>query len=249
MSFPPPGRQSGAAHHEYCNTSLCCRCQQRSWTTKLGNERLCGPCAACCRECGRAPAPHLDGLNDGLCAQCRGMCGRCQGPLPAEGACGCRKWRERANGDPVGYILQALPQPLMQALGHRLPQSVHEVIHQELARRTADQLLDRLERRWNVRWAHALHEKDEDGRRRWAPQEIAEALLRPGHCSHPQCEDGYLVTTDTPCTHCQQPMHRFVTSVADHTATPAHARTAAAEIRRALLDNRSRKKRPSRQGR
>ncbi|MFD9502662.1 hypothetical protein [Streptomyces sp. NPDC060035] len=241
MSFPPPGRQSGAAHHEYCNTALCCRCQQRQWATKLGDERLCGLCAACCRDCGRAPAPHLDGLDDGLCAECRGMCGRCQRQLPLEGPCVCRKWRERAGADPVTYILQALPQPLVQALGHRTPQSVHELIHRELARRTPDQLLDRLERRWNVRWAHALQEKDEDGRRRWTAQEVAEALLSPGHCTNPKCEDGYLVTTDTPCGQCLRPTHRFVTSVADRTATSAHARETAAQIRRALLDGRSSK--------
>ncbi|MER5896693.1 hypothetical protein [Streptomyces sp. NPDC001876] len=241
MSFPPPGRQSGAAHHEYCNTALCCRCQQRQWTTKLGDERLCGLCAACCRDCGRAPAPHLDGLDEGLCAECRGMCGRCQRQLPLAGPCVCRKWRERAGADPVNYILQALPQPLVQALGHRTPQSVHELIHRELGRRTADQLLDRLERRWNVRWAHALHEKDEDGRRRWTAQEVAEALLSPGHCTNPQCEDGYLVTSDTPCGQCLRPTHRFVTSVADRTATSAHARETAAQIRRALLEGRSTK--------
>ncbi|MBH0246820.1 hypothetical protein I3W98_34600, partial [Streptomyces cavourensis] len=63
MSFPSPGRHSGAAHHEHCNTVLCCRCQMRVWTTQAGNERLCGPCAACCQACGRAPAPHLDGLQ------------------------------------------------------------------------------------------------------------------------------------------------------------------------------------------
>ena len=243
MSFPPPGRQSGPAHHEYCNTGLCCRCQQRPWTTKQRSERLCGPCAACCRECGRAPAPHVDGLDEGLCAECRGLCGRCGSRPPATGPCPCRKWRERAGADPVGYILQALPQPLMQALGHRLPQSVHEVIHEELARRTADQLLDRLERRWNMRWAHALQEKDEDGLRRWSPQEIAEALLRPAGCADPQCEDGYLVTTDTPCTRCRQPAYRFVTSVADRTATADHARAAAADIRKAILESRSRRKR------
>ncbi|MGC5345549.1 hypothetical protein ACPXCE_17835 [Streptomyces sp. DT24] len=244
MSLPPLGRQSGAAHHEYCNTALCCRCQQRSWTTRSGTERLCGPCAACCRDCGRAPAPHVDGLNDGLCAECRGLCGRCHAQLPFDGACPCRKWRERAAGDPVAYILQALPQPLTQAFSHRIPHTLHELIHQELSHRSADQLLDRLERRWNTRWAHALYEKDEDGRRRWTAQDIAEQLLRPGHCQNPPCEDGYLVTTGTACGHCRRPLHRFVPSVAENTATSEHARTAAAGIRRALLANRGARKSP-----
>ncbi|MET8173169.1 hypothetical protein [Streptomyces clavifer] len=241
MSFPQPGRQSAAAHHEHCNSALCCRCQQRQWSTHLGNERLCGPCAACCRDCGRAPAPHLDGLDEGLCAECRGQCGRCGNRLPAEGPCSCRKWKERGAITPVGYVLQAFPQPLLQALAHRTPRSVYDLVHQELVRRTPDQLLERLERRWNGRWAHALHEKDEDGRRRWAPQEIAEALLSPGRCADSQCEDGYLITTDTPCGQCLRPTHRFVTAVADHTATTAHARASAAWIRRALVEGRSTK--------
>ncbi|MFI5750463.1 hypothetical protein ACIBBE_32135 [Streptomyces sp. NPDC051644] len=243
MSFPPLGRDSGAAHHDYCTAGRCCRCQQRPWTTRMDDERLCGPCAACCRECGRAPAPHLDGLDGGLCLDCRGLCGRCRSPQPPEGGCPCRKWRERAGNDPVGYVLQAFPQPLMQALGHRLPPALPELIHQELTRRSADQLLDRLERRWNLRWAHALHEKGEDGRHRWSAQEIAEQLLRPGSCSNPQCEDGCLVTTDTACTHCRRPEHRFVPSVADRAATSDHARATAAEIRRAMLDHRDRGRR------
>ncbi|WP_326701442.1 hypothetical protein OG909_31480 [Streptomyces sp. NBC_01754] len=241
MSFPPLGRHSGAAHHEYCNSALCCRCQQRQWSTRQGDERLCGHCASCCRECGRAPAPHLDGFDDGLCGECRGRCGRCGKLSPAEGPCSCRRWKERAGRDPVGYVLQALPRPLLQALGHRAPRSVPDLVHQELGRRTADQLLERVERRWNVRWSHALHEKDEDGRRRWAPEEIAEALVGPGRCTEPQCEDGYLISTGTPCRHCMRPTHRFVPATADRTAASDHARASAARIRRALLEGRSTK--------
>ncbi|MCX4966542.1 hypothetical protein OHA98_17190 [Streptomyces sp. NBC_00654] len=246
MSFPPPGRHSGAAHHEYCNNGLCCRCQMRTWSAKVGNERLCGPCASCCRDCGRAPAPQLDGLDDGLCAECRGLCGRCRTPRRPDGSCECRRWREGAKGNPQGYVLQALPPALMQAFGGRVPQSVQELIHQELGRRTAGALRERIERRWNLRWAHALNEKDEEGRRRWSAEDIADRLLRPGQCSDPQCEDGHLITTDAPCGHCRRPTHRFVTSVADRTATPEHARSAAAGIRRAMLENRSRQKRPRR---
>lgn len=215
----------------------------RTWSTKVGNERLCGPCASCCRECGRAPAPHVDGLDDGLCAECRGLCGRCRSPRRPDGSCECQRWREDAKGNPPRYVLQALPQPLMQAFGGRVPQSVQELIHQELGRRTAGGLRERIERRWNLRWAHALNEKDEDGRRRWSAQDIAEQLLRPGQCADPQCEDGHLITTDAPCGRCRQPTHRFVTSVADHTATPDHARATAAGIRRAMLENRSHKQR------
>ncbi|MEV0495000.1 hypothetical protein [Streptomyces atratus] len=244
MSFPPLGPPSAAAHHEHCNAGRCCRCQQRPWTTRWGDERLCGLCAACCRECGRAPAPHLDGLDDGLCTDCRGLCGACHHPPPPEGACPCRNWRARAGIDPVGYVLQAFPHQLTQAFGRRLPAELRDLVHQQLGHRTPDQLLDRVERRWNVRWAHALHEKDEDGRRRWTPQEIAEQLIRPGACSHPQCEDGFLLTTDTACTYCRRPTHRFVPSAADRTATTEHARATAADIRRTLLQNRARTRRP-----
>ncbi|MFG3497759.1 hypothetical protein [Streptomyces sp. NPDC047928] len=244
MSFPLPGRHSGAAHHTYCNSDLCCRCQQRSWTTGVGGERLCGPCAACCRECGRAPAPHLDGLDGGICSACRGLCGRCRAPLPANGRCSCRAWRQRAGQDPVSYVLQAFPQPLLQALGHRVPRSLHELVHQELAHRTADQLLDRVERRWYTRWAHALHEKGEDGRRLWSAQAVAEQLLTRGPCADLGCEDGHLVTTGTACTRCRRPQHRFVPAVADGTATPERVRRVAAEIRHALLEHRSRRQPP-----
>ncbi|MFF2409834.1 hypothetical protein [Streptomyces sp. NPDC058092] len=244
MSFPPLGRESGAAHHEYCAPGRCCRCQQRPWTTRTGNEKLCGPCAACCRECGRAPAPYLDGLDGGLCLDCRGLCGRCRKPLPPEGGCPCRKKWERAGSDPVGYVLQALPQPLLRALGRRLPPAVVELVHQELSRRSAYQLLDRVERRWNLRWAHALHEKNGESERRWSAADIAEQLLRPGSCSNPQCEDGCLVATDTACPHCRRPEHRFLSSVADRVATSDRARATAAEIRRAMLDRRDRTRRP-----
>ncbi|MFJ9396134.1 hypothetical protein ACIRQT_14815 [Streptomyces californicus] len=244
MPFPSPGRHSGAAHHEYCNTAMCCRCQSRTWTTKAGNERLCGPCAACCHACGRAPAPHLDGLDGGLCAECRGLCGRCHAPKRPDGSCACDRWRENARSNPRGYVLQALPPQLLQALGGRVPSTVHDLIHQEIAVRSAAQLRERIERRWNLRWSHALGELDEDGRRRWSAQDIAEQLLRPGSCTDRQCEDGYHIVTDAPCPHCRQPMHRFVTSVADRTATSEHARSAAADIRRAMRENRSRPTRP-----
>ncbi|MFJ1844372.1 MULTISPECIES: hypothetical protein [unclassified Streptomyces] len=244
MSFPPLGRDSGAAHHEYCATGRCCRCQQRPWTTRAGHEQLCGPCAACCRECGRAPAPYLDGLDGGLCLDCRGLCGRCREPLSPEGGCSCRKWRERAGSDPVGYVLQALPQPLTRALGRRFPPALLELIHRELARRSADQLRERLERRWNLRWSHALHEKNEDGGQRWSAADVAERLLWPGSCSDPRCEDGSLVATDTACTHCRRLGHRFVPSVAGRAAAPDHARAAAAGIRRAMLDRHDRTRGP-----
>ncbi|MEW1692217.1 hypothetical protein ACIQOF_13485 [Streptomyces sp. NPDC091265] len=238
MSLPPPGRGSGAVHHEHCNSSRCCRCQQRPWTTAVGHERLCGLCASCCRECGRAPARHLDGLDHGLCGDCRGLCGRCRAPLSADGDCQCRRW-QRAGADPVGYLLYALPQPLMREFGGRYPAELIELIHQELRRRSADQLLDRVERRWHTRWAHALQEKDEDGRRRWLPGEIAGHLLRASHCGDPQCEDGRLIATDTPCPHCGHPLHRFVPAQADRRATTDRARATAAEIRRELLDRRT----------
>ncbi len=148
--------------------------------------------------------------------------------------------------NPRGYVLQALPHQLLQALGGRVPSTVHDLIHQEIAVRSAAQLRERVERRWNLRWAHALGELDEDGRRRWSAQDIAEQLLRPGSCTDPLCEDGYHLTTDAPCAHCRQPLHRFVPSVADHMATTEHARSTAAEIRRAIQENRSRPKRPQR---
>lgn len=243
MSFAPLGRHNGE-HSDHCNTVLCCRCQQRSWTTQQGSERLCGPCAACCRECGRAPAPYLDGLHDGVCSDCRGLCAYCRKPLPDIGACECRQWKQRPGGDPIGFVLQGFPAPLLQALGHRVPRTLPDILYGELEHRTAAQLLDRVERRWSNRWSHAIHERDEENRRRWAPQEIAEALVSPGRCGNRACEDGYLLTDGAPCPYCQQPAHRFVPATAETVATSEHARATAARIRRTLVGNRAAAKRP-----
>ncbi|WP_371601919.1 hypothetical protein OG345_01335 [Streptomyces sp. NBC_01220] len=237
MSFPPFGRDPGAVHHEHCRSSRCCRCQQRPWTTVAGSERLCGLCASCCRECGRAPAPHVDGLDHGLCGDCRGLCGRCGTPLAADGDCRCQRW-QRPGADPVGYLLHALPPPLIREFCDRYPGELVALIRRELGRRTPDQLLDRVERRWNARWSHTLQEKDEEGRRR-QPREIAEQLLRPGLCAEPGCEDGRLITTDSPCPLCVNPLHRFVPAQADRRAGSDRARTTAAAIRREMLDRRT----------
>ncbi|MET7643203.1 hypothetical protein ABZS83_06065 [Streptomyces sp. NPDC005426] len=237
MSFPRPGRDPGAVHHEHCNSGRCCRCQQRPWATVVGSERLCGLCASCCRECGRAPAPHLEGLDHGLCGDCRGLCGRCGTPVASDGDCRCSR-RQRPAADPVGYLLQALPPQLVREFRGRYPNELVALIRRELGRRTPGQLLDRVERRWNARWSHTLQEKDEEGRRR-QPLEIAEQLLRPPLCAEPRCEDGRLITTDSPCPRCADPKHRFVPAQAGHRAAPDRARTTAAAIRREMLDRRT----------
>ncbi|WP_327340445.1 hypothetical protein OG384_35915 [Streptomyces sp. NBC_01324] len=238
MSLPPLGREPGAVHHEHCRSSRCCRCQQRPWATVVGFERLCGLCASCCQECGRAPARHVDGLDHGLCGDCRGLCNRCRTPLTPDGDCQCRKW-QRPGADPVGYLLHVLPQPLMREFGGQYPAELVEMIHRELGRRSPDQLLDRVERRWNARWAHTLQEKDEDGGRRWPPLEIAGHLLGSAFCEDPQCEDGRLIHTDAACPRCGLAPHRFVPAQADRRATSERARSTAAEIRRELLDRRT----------
>ncbi|MFJ3505723.1 hypothetical protein [Streptomyces sp. NPDC090135] len=121
-----------------------------------------------------------------------------------------------------------------------------DILFEELTRRTPAQLLARVERRWHTRWSHAIHERDEDNRRRWAPQEIAEFLVGRGPCQNPVCEDGHLIHDDTPCGYCQQPEHRFVPGIAETTSTSEHARKTAAEIRQTLIANRTdRKKKPS----
>ncbi|MEV6549217.1 hypothetical protein AB0M57_10950 [Streptomyces sp. NPDC051597] len=238
------GRYDGA-HSDHCKTHLCCRCQQRPWAKWVGEERLCGLCAACCQGCGRAPAPHLQGLDRGLCTDCRGICQRCGNALPANSTCTCRKWRRGPGRDPVGFIMQGFPQPLLQALGHRLPPTLPDILLAELTHRTPAQLLDRVERRWHTRWSHAIHERDEDNRRRWAPQEIAEFLVRRKPCENHACEDGRLIHDDSPCPHCQQPENRFIPGKAAAPATTEHARKTVAEIRQALLTSRTdRKKRP-----
>ncbi|MFE7616835.1 hypothetical protein [Streptomyces sp. NPDC057496] len=227
------------AHSDHCQVHLCCRCQQRPWAKWVGDERLCGLCASCCQDCGRAPARHLEGLENGLCADCRGLCPRCNSTLPTEGACPCRTWKRGPGRDPLGFIMQSFPQPLLQALGHRIPRNLPDILFAELSRRTPAQLHDRIERRWHTRWSHAIHERDEDNRRRWAPQEIAEFLVARSPCQHQPCEDGRLLHDDSPCPYCQQPLHRFVPGTAETPTTTEHARKTAASIRQALIAGRT----------
>lgn len=240
----PLGRHDGA-HSDYCKPHLCCRCQQRPGTTHIGNERLCGLCASCCLECGRAPAPHLEGLNNGLCSDCRGLCARCGKKQPDAEPCPCRAWKQNPGQDPIGFIMQGFPEPLLQALGHRIPPNLPDILFDELNYRTPAQLLDRIERRWHTRWSHAIHERGEDNRRRWSPEEIADSLVARGPCQNPACEDGRLVHDENPCPHCQQPENRFVPGTADATASTRHARDTAAQIRQALLAGRSERKKPA----
>ncbi|MEV6332049.1 hypothetical protein [Streptomyces sp. NPDC051909] len=141
--------------------------------------------------------------------------------------------------------MQGFPQPLLQALGHRVPPTLHDILYAELAHRTPAQLLDRIERRWHTRWSHAIHERDEDDRRRWAPQEIAEFLVGRGPCRNSACEDGHLIRDSSACPYCQKPEHRFVPGIAEAPATSEHARRTAAEIRQAMVATRSGRTKPT----
>lgn len=158
-------------------------------------------------------------------------------PVSADGDCQCPRW-QRPSTDPVLYLLHALPSPLMREFGGRYPGELVDMIRRELSRRTPDQLLERVERRWHSRWSHTLQEKDEEGRRR-NPLEIAEQLLRPGLCAEPACEDGRLITADSPCPRCTSPLHRFVPAQAGRKAASDRAGTVAAAIRREMLDRRT----------
>ncbi|WP_308294580.1 hypothetical protein [Streptomyces sp. RKAG290] len=132
--------------------------------------------------------PPPDGLDHGLCGDCRGLCGRCRAPLSADGDCQCRRW-QRAGADPVGYLLYALPQPLMREFGGRYPAELIELIHQELRRRSADQLLDRVERRWHTRWPTRSRRRTRTGAA-LAARGDCRASAAASHCGDPQCEDG-----------------------------------------------------------
>ncbi|MFD0629156.1 hypothetical protein ACFQ2K_47635 [Streptomyces sanglieri] len=167
-------------------------------------------------------------------------------PAARRGVCHCQQWKQSPGNDPIRFIMQGFPQPLLQALGHRVPRTLPDILFEELKHRTAAQLLDRIERRWSNRWSHAIHERDEENRRRWAPQEIAEALVRPSSCSNRACEDGYLLADGAPCPYCRRPAHRFVPATAEAISTSEHARATAAQIRQALISNRSTGKKPNR---
>ncbi|MFH9959033.1 hypothetical protein ACH4OX_33120 [Streptomyces roseolus] len=141
--------------------------------------------------------------------------------------------------------MQSFPQPLLQALGHRVPNRIYDLLYDELDHRTPAQLFDRIERRWHTRWSHAIHERDEDNRRRWSPHEIAEFLVGRGPCQNPACEDGHLIADSTPCPYCQHPEHRFTPTTPDTPPSSEHARRTAAQIRQMLVSTRTdRNKRP-----
>ncbi|MET9295305.1 hypothetical protein [Streptomyces sp. NPDC003077] len=225
---PALSATSVGPHEEHCDVAMCCRCQSRRWATYVGAERLCGLCASCCVGCGRLPSRHLGGLPDGLCATCRGRCRRCARALDRdarereEAECGrCRKPPARPGRDPVGFVLRALPRPLLSALGGRLPPVVVRTVQDELARRSPQQLFDRIERRWYGRWSHALGETDEEtGLPRWTPEDLACRLVARGSCTVAGCEDGVLIESDQVCPACHRRGPRFVYSV-----PPSSART------------------------
>lgn len=240
QQYPNLGRSSEADHDAHCKSHLCCRCQTRAWDAYVGHERLCSMCAKCCRNCGRRPASHLDGLPNGLCAPCRGECQRCgrrlsDAEMEAERAecASCSHPLTRPGRDPVAFVLGRMPRPLMDAMHGRVPADVYQTVLAELGRRSPQQLTDRVERRWYLRWAHALRERDEDNRPRWSADEIALQLVAPAACPVADCEDGVIVHSDRVCVHCQQPEYRFVAGTAG--TSSVHTRSAAlAAMRQAV---------------
>ncbi|WP_405748192.1 hypothetical protein OG422_31485 (plasmid) [Streptomyces sp. NBC_01525] len=229
---PDPQTGRHVRHEDHCDSALCCRCQTRPWNTRVGPERLCDLCAKCCRECGRRPAPHVDGLPDGLCGPCRGRCQRCNHPLtPEEGAAhtpecaACSVPLARPGRDPVTFVLRRTPRSLMDAMHGQVPAAVYQSVKTELARRTPQQLADRIDRRWYGRWTHALNQVDEDHRLRWSPDQIALQLVLPAPCPVNECEDGTIINTDQVCSRCRQPEHRFVAD--NGTPSSEQTRTAA----------------------
>ncbi|MFJ2060290.1 hypothetical protein ACIOMM_30735 [Streptomyces sp. NPDC087908] len=108
------------------------------------------------------------------------------------------------------FVMRRFPRPLLDALYGQLPAAAYRTIVTELERRTPQQLADRVERRWFGRWAHALRQKDEDGRPLWTANDIACYLVVASSCPVPDCEDGMLIRSDTACQQCNPPEHRFV---------------------------------------
>ncbi|MER6913930.1 hypothetical protein ABT354_19845 [Streptomyces sp. NPDC000594] len=106
---------------------------------------------------------------------------------------------ELATATAVRRVLESLPGQLTLLLPTPLPVPVQSAAAAALAAgRTPDELSARVLRRW---WKHGYATKATDLQR---PVGVAIALLRPGPCPDPRCEDGTVLDSDTPCTRCAE---------------------------------------------
>lgn len=115
------------------------------------------------------------------------------GPLPED--------VELVTADAVREVLDSLPGQLTVLLPSPLPAALHDAVRSALAagRRPQD-LSERIVRRW---WAHDFATKAALGSVN-RPIGVAIALLRPGVCPDPRCEDTVNLDTGAPCPRCAE---------------------------------------------
>jgi hypothetical protein len=138
---------------------------------------------------------------------------------------------------PGAWVTEGYPAPLLAVLKQvgGIPHEVRPVILSELGRRSPAALRERIERRWYLRFSNLTGPQIAE-----RADEIAVALVEPGDCREPQCEDGWLLDDSGSCPRCRPGRSRFDARPEDlqpdSAATPEYgSRTAMAlrdEVRR-----------------
>ncbi|MEV6956550.1 hypothetical protein [Streptomyces sp. NPDC051183] len=121
----------------------------------------------------------------------------------------------------VREVLDCLPVQLTVLLPSPLPAALHAAVRSALAAgRQPQDLCARIVRRW---WAHGYATKAALGSLT-RPIGVAIALLRPGACPDPRCEDTVNLDTGAPCPRCAERSadhHRAKADAGDGPPRPA----------------------------
>jgi hypothetical protein len=133
------------------------------------------------------------------------------------------------------WVVEGYPPVLLTALTERggVPPAVWHTVLEQLEQRSAAQLRERTERRWFLRFSHLTG--PELAQR---ADELALALVAPGECRDPRCEDGWLLDFATSCPRCRPTRSRFDMREEDvpdgHRSSPARVAQVASGIRAEL---------------
>ncbi|MFJ9520643.1 hypothetical protein ACIRPK_20625 [Kitasatospora sp. NPDC101801] len=138
--------------------------------------------------------------------------------------------------NPVSWVTEGFPPVLLHVLAKNsggLPPDVPALVHDQLAVRTPAEMRERIERRWYLLYS-GLH----NGELKKRADEIAVALVRPGNCTDPNCEDGDLRDERGTCVLCRPSRSEFNMRAEDipdgRRSSPETVARAAASIRAQL---------------